>query len=443
MSKSIVSVVRYEKPFESVRKAVELAGGLGQLPAGAKVFLKPNIVTWTRATPFPKWGVITTARVVEDVVALLKEQGVNDITIGEGMVLNDPKDRETPADAFESLYGALGRRYGVRCLNVFERPFERVDLGDGVKLAFSSDFLASDFVINLPALKTHAALVVSLGIKNLKGVLDVSSRKKCHSSKPGRDLHFLVSKLPNALPPTFTLLDGIYTLERGPGVDGKARRTNVLVASADILSADMVGARVLGHDPAAVPHLVLCAKDRGRPADLSDVEVIGEPIENVASFHEYDFPFDHEASLPVPFVKAGFKGIAYRKFDLTLCTYCFNVNATALTAIARAWQGKPWNEIEVLTGKSMTPTPGKKKTILIGRCMHKANKDHPDIQEAIAVKGCPPSPKEVAEAFHKAGIDVDPALFENMDRLPGAYLKRYEGKPEFDEAFYRPLPDQS
>ena len=68
MSKHSVSIVRYEKPLESVRKAVELSNGLDHLPSGAKVYIKPNIVFWTTAVPFPKWGVITTSRVVEDMV---------------------------------------------------------------------------------------------------------------------------------------------------------------------------------------------------------------------------------------------------------------------------------------------------------------------------------------------------------------------------------------
>ena len=123
MSKHRVSIVRYEEPLESVRKAVELSDGLGHLPAGARVYIKPNIVFWTTAVPFPKWGVITTSRVIEDIVVLLKEHGVDDITIGEGMVTADPKDFETPARAFEYLgYGTLKQRYGVKYLNIFERP---------------------------------------------------------------------------------------------------------------------------------------------------------------------------------------------------------------------------------------------------------------------------------------------------------------------------------
>jgi uncharacterized protein (DUF362 family) len=102
VSKPTVAIVRYEKPLESTRKATDLCRGLDGLPANARVFVKPNIVYWTRAAPFPKWGVITTSRVVEDMVILLKERGVADITIGEGSVTRDPQDKETPAHAFET-----------------------------------------------------------------------------------------------------------------------------------------------------------------------------------------------------------------------------------------------------------------------------------------------------------------------------------------------------
>ena len=191
------------------------------MPTGARVFIKPNIVFWTRSVPFPKWGVITTSRVVEDMLALLKDHGAGDMVIGEGPVVA-PGDKETIPHAFESLgYAALEKRYGVRCVNVFERPFEAVDLGDGLRLNFNTDILSSDFVVNLPVLKTHAQTVVSLGIKNLKGTIDIASRKKCHSPDAARDLHFCVARLADRMPPMLTLIDGIYSSERGPGFDGQ------------------------------------------------------------------------------------------------------------------------------------------------------------------------------------------------------------------------------
>jgi uncharacterized protein (DUF362 family) len=434
------AIVRYEQPLESVRRAVELSRGLDRLPAGAKVFIKPNIVFWTRVVPFPKWGVITTSRVVEDLVVLLKERGIDDITIGEGTVTMNPKDTETPAHAFETLgYRQLTKRYGVKCLNVFERPFRKVDLEEGVHLQFSADFLDSDFIVDLPVLKTHNQAVVSLGIKNLKGVLNIASRKKCHSADPQKDLNYLIARLPERIPPVFALLDGIYTNERGPSFDGKIRRTNVLVASADLLSADLVGARVLGYEPAEVPHLVHAARNQGRPLDLSDIALTGEPLEAVASRHEYDFAYvsGESGTMPVPLAKEGLQGITYHKYDLSMCTYCSGINGLLLTAIRQAWKGRPWDEIEVLTGKMMKPTPGKKKTILIGQCIYEANKKDPNIREMIAVKGCPPKLEDLVQALQRAGIEANPGLFENYDQLPGFFLSRYQGRPEFDEAFFQ------
>jgi uncharacterized protein (DUF362 family) len=371
-------------------------------------------------------------------VVILKERGIDDITIGEGTVLMDPKDRETTRHAFETLgYNVLKKRYGVRCINVHERPFEKRDLGQGVTLDFNTDMLESDFLIDLPVLKTHAQTVVSLGIKNLKGLLNIRSRQKCHSADPEWDLNAMVARLPNALPPCFTLLDGIYTNERGPGFDGTMRRSNILVASSDILSADMVGAGLLGYKPWEVPHLAHVARDCRRPTDLSDVKMAGEKIETMESFHEYSFPYTEDESLPILMERKGIQGLSYRKYDLTICTYCSSLTRVILRGIAKAWNGEPWDDVEVLTGKVMQATPGKKKTILIGKCICRANKNNPDIREAIPVKGCPPSMKQVAEAFHRSGIPVDPSIFESKDRTAGLYMKKYEGRPEFDESFFR------
>jgi len=86
--------------------------------------------------------------------------------------------------------------------------------------------------------------------------------------------------------------------------------------------------------------------------------------------------------------KIGVKGLSYPKYDHTLCTSCSGLNWITLSAIAQAWKGEPWDDVEILTGKIMRPTPGKKKTILMGKCMYEANRNHPDIQEMIPVKGC-------------------------------------------------------
>jgi uncharacterized protein (DUF362 family) len=443
VEEKLVAVVRYKKPYESVKKAVSDCDGLKQLPAKARVFIKPNIVFWTKTCTFPKWGVITTSRVIEDMVVLLKEHGIDDITIGEGIVA-DPRDTETPAHAFKTLgYESLTRRYGVKIINIMKRPFMKVDLGDGISLRFNKDIIESDFLVDIPVMKAHNQTVVSLGIKNLKGVIDFSSRKKCHSANLQKDLHFHIARLADPMPPTLTLIDGIYSLERGPGYDGRMRRTNLLVASGDILSADMVGAKILGHDPVSVPHLAGAAARAGRLTDLSDIRVVGERIEDVASYHEYDFEYasGETGEMPVALAKQGLEGIYYRKFDQSMCTYCSGLNGLILTAIRQAWQGEPWEKVEVLTGKTMEPSPGMKATLLIGQCMYRKNKDHPAIQKALAAKGCPPDPDEIVKALNQAGIAADRTLFDQIDSLPGYFMARYTDNPEYDETFFQITED--
>jgi len=438
MRKPIVAIVRYEEPALSVRKAVDLCGGLDHLPSKAKVLIKPNLVLWTRYAVFPKWGTLTTSRVIEDIVMLLKERGVEEITIAEGMVLTNPEDKATPQHAFEALgYNVLKKRYGVKSINIHTRPFEEVDLGSGVVLNFNLDALQSDFVVDIPVLKTHHQSVVTLGIKNLMGLFDIESRKKIHSQDLEKDLNYMIAKLSNKLPPSFTLLDGIYTSERGPSVNGKIRRSNILVASSDILSADMVGAKLLGYDTSEVPHLLHAAGDYQRPIDLSDVKIVGEKIENMSSFHEYDFPFDEEKALPMFMIRSGVKGLRLRKYDLTVCTYCADLYPVIVAGVSRAWKGVPWEDVEVLTGKVMEPTPGMRKTVLIGKCIYEAHKDNPAIRKMIAVKECPPGLTSIVETLHQAGVETDPSIIEKWEENLGQLMRKYEGRPEFNESFFQ------
>ncbi|CAO0823857.1 DUF362 domain-containing protein [Desulfarculales bacterium] len=433
-----VALVKYEKPLESVARAVELGGGLSRIPAGAKIFIKPNIVFWTCKVPFPKWGTITTSRVIEDLVRLLHDHGAGQITIGEGMVLGKADDKETALHAFETLgYNKLKQRYGVQVIDVFQRPFEEVDLGDGMGLSFNQDIMHSDFVVDVPVIKTHAQTMVSLALKNLKGMIDVKSRKRCHSADPQRDLFHWIARLADKMPPVLAVLDGIFTSEYGPAFDGVMHRSDLLVASWDLLSADMVGSRLLGQDPAQVPYLALAAQRRGRTLDLLDVEVLGERLEDLAKPHAWSFAYTEDGSLPLPMAKKGIKGISYYKYDSSLCTYCSSINGVVLQAVASAWRGEPWNNVEVLTGKMMQPKGGAKKTILLGKCMYQTHKDNPVIQEMIPIKGCPPQPEQILKALHQAGIMAEPALFANLEALPGFFIRRYQDKPEFDENLFR------
>jgi coenzyme F420-reducing hydrogenase gamma subunit len=108
--------------------------------------------------------------------------------------------------------------------------------------------------------------------------------------------------------------------------------------------------------------------------------------------------------------------------------------------IKSAWQsrkGVPFDEVEFLNGKLQEPTPGMNKTILIGQCQYNKNKDHPNIKEMIPIRGCPPSPDDVRNAFSQIGIELPENLFKNMEKGAGFLMAKYKGRPEFEESFFQ------
>ncbi len=436
MKKFKVSLLNVKNSGLSIAKCFGLCGIDPLYFKGKKIFVKPNIVFWTSQVNFPKWGVITTSKVVEGVVKYLKECGASDIVIGEGSVLYNPKDKTLQYQAFKGLgYDKLEARYGVKLVSVHDGPFKKVEVDKGIFLKFNEKAVESDVIVDLPVLKTHAQTKVSLGIKNLKGLLDMGSRKKTHSADEKKNLDYIISRFPKVFNEVVTLIDGIYSLERGPSYDGKPYKTDILIGSKDLISADKVGSYILGYEPLEVPHIAHAIEYNNRAIDLSDIEIIGENPDDYRRKYEYDFAYTEDGSMPKPFEKIGIKGLSYPKYDTTLCTYCSGLNGAILTAIARAWKGEPWDDVEILTGKIKEPSY-KKTTILIGQCMYKRHKDNKKIKNPIFVKGCPPDPEEINNALKKAGIDVDPNILKNFESLPGLFMQRYKGKKEFDESYF-------
>ncbi|MCF8061748.1 MAG: DUF362 domain-containing protein [Deltaproteobacteria bacterium] len=424
-------ILRYESSPGSLRALVEKCGGLKGLGAGDRTFIKPNLVALDESFPIPLYGVVTTTRLVHDMVLLLKEHGVESITIGEGSVYGRNFGVPT-AEVFEALgYGELAKRYGVRLLDLHREPFSREDFGD-YTLEISEPALSADVLINMPVLKTHNQAVVSLGLKNLKGCLSMKSRKACHAADGGLDGY--LARFVEKLTPDLTVIDGIYGLEKGPFYTGTAVRMNALIASTDPLSADLVGAAAAGFDPGAIPHLRLCAGRRARSTDPEPVLRPGDDIDSVRKPLKWDNTWRADDTGPRAWDRLGVQGIRLPKYDATLCTGCSGLYSPILVLIMAAYRGEPFNEIEILTGKAARPSGEANKTLLVGNCMIKANRHAPGIRETVLVKGCPPGLDDVTDALRSCGIEADESGLMAFRRN---LAERYKGKPGFDETFYK------
>ncbi|MCL6479235.1 MAG: DUF362 domain-containing protein [Peptococcaceae bacterium] len=403
MAKPVVSVVICRDPYESVKEALDLCDGLKDFRREDKILIKPNLVGHDFDYPLP-FGVITTSAVNSALVKILAEGGYNHITIGEAPVM-------IPRTIGQRMYKVLGydklrERYGVELVDFNEEKFVPVDYGN-FKLSLAQRALEADKIINVPVLKAHNQCKVSLGIKNLKGCLDRKSKQFCHGKEMEFDLERIFNQIIDKLPVALTVIDGIFALPRGPAPNGYAFRKDLIIASRDTYACDLVGAEIMDYKVKDVPHLRIYAERHGRSMDLADVEVRGEDVEKHRKYVDFDYEWLPDNTGPRGFAKRGISGLAARKWDSSLCTGCSMLYTPMLVMLMASYTGKPYPGIEVITGKRIQASPGFEKTLLFGKCPTEANKDNPNVKQAIKIKGCPPDLKEVVRAMSEIGVNID------------------------------------
>jgi hypothetical protein len=241
------------------------------------------------------------------------------------------------------------------------------------------------------------------------------------------------------LSPTLNIIDGIYSLEYGPIIYGQAHRSNLIITSKDLISADKVGATLLGYPPECVPHISLAMSSQERVVDLADLNIQGDiAVDEAIKPLKYLREHSETEDMPQLFEAFGVKGIRLPEVDSTLCTYCVPFFAYATAGIVMSQgESKVFDDIEILSGKKLKPSGKHKHTLLLGQCQVKLNKKNPKIKDCVMVKGCPPQKDEFIDAFTKLGIKLPDNPIEWMNNLPSFFMAQYNDKPEFEESFYK------
>ncbi|MBW2305816.1 MAG: DUF362 domain-containing protein [Deltaproteobacteria bacterium] len=424
---SVVALVGYDGSARSVERAVESAGGLDGAQATSRVLVKPNLMGIDDSFPYPLFGVITTARVMEPLIRCLAEAGHSRITIGEGSVTG--RATGIGLDTAE-IFGRLGynefkKRYGVDLIDFNEGPFESIIL-NGHRVRVAAAALEADVLWTVPVLKTHGQTMVSLGLKNLKGCLQRVSKSRFH--EPGASLEGLIARLALKLNPAFCLIDGIYALERGPQITGKAWRTDLVIASRDVLSADWVGARLLGFEPRRVEHLRAYAELTDRADSTWGPSVLGLSVDEHRRPLNWDWHWREDNSGPAGWDRLGIRGIRFPNYDGTLCTGCSLVFGGLLSIVGGAYQRKAFCGDQFLTGKAMSADPAYGRAFLFGDCMVRAHRDNTSLAEAVPIQGCPPALDEAVRVMNAHGLQ---ASMEDYARFRRHLASRYENRPEF------------
>jgi len=155
--------------------------------------------------------------------------------------------------SFEKVLRTGGFFSALEGLDVEFREFKKisvVDIGEPFgKIEIAGEALDAAVLINLPKLKTHAQMLLTLGVKNLFGCI-VGLRKPEWHFRTGVDREMfarLLFRVHAAVNPAVTILDGILAMEgQGPGRGGIPRHLGVIMGSNSAVALDMTVCRMLG-----------------------------------------------------------------------------------------------------------------------------------------------------------------------------------------------------
>jgi uncharacterized protein (DUF362 family)/Pyruvate/2-oxoacid:ferredoxin oxidoreductase delta subunit len=196
----------------------------------------------------PDRGITTHPAVVRAVAEYVVAKG------GHAVVSDSPG-----MGSFKKILRKGGYLAALEGLDVALKPFKetvRVDIGDPFgAIEMAADVFKADVVINAAKLKTHAKMLLTLGVKNLFGCI-VGLRKPEWHLRAGTDADIfarLLVQIYQTIQPAITLVDGVLAMEgQGPGRSGTPRELSLLVGSSNAIAADMAIASVLGLDPSTL-----------------------------------------------------------------------------------------------------------------------------------------------------------------------------------------------
>jgi uncharacterized protein (DUF362 family) len=213
--------------------ALEALGGMERfVKPGQVVAVKPNA---SFARP-PEWGVTTHPEVLAAVLESCFAAGARRV-----LVLDHTMDK--PERCFErnGTAAAVGEFKAAKLVSLDDAKFYRKVEVPGALVLHETDIpLAvqkADVFINVPTAKSHSATDVSLGIKNLMGL--VWDRHTFHQDL---DLHAAIADLATVLRPDLCILDAMHILKTGgPVGPGAVDDFGGVIAGTDSVAVDAFG----------------------------------------------------------------------------------------------------------------------------------------------------------------------------------------------------------
>jgi uncharacterized protein (DUF362 family) len=258
-------VARGDSPEAIVSAALQALGGIERfVKPGDDVIIKPNICV---AYHTSEYAATTNPQVVAELVRLCLAAGAKRVRIMDapfGGTAAEAYARSGIAEAVEAAGGQMEIMAKMK--------YQLAPIPEGRDIrewSVYQDVLKANVFIDVPIAKHHSLARLTLGMKNLLGVIEDRSRMHMNLGPRIADLTSLVR-------PTLTVVDAVRILvDHGPtgGSLDDVRLMNTVIASHDIVAADAYAATLFGLTGADVPATVAGAEMGLGTMDLGGIRV--------------------------------------------------------------------------------------------------------------------------------------------------------------------------
>ena len=249
-----LAVARGGEPEELVRRALAALGGMERfVHSGDDVIVKPNICV---AYHTYEYAATTNPWVVAALVKLCLEAGARRVRVMDYPFGGTAEQAYVRSGIQEQVVAAGGE------MEIMARfKFVSTEILQGLDLRqcdIYDQVLNADVVINVPIAKTHSLARLTLGMKNLMGV--IRDRPAMH-----RNLGQRLPDLTSRIQPALTVVDAVRILVANGPTGGNlddVKKMDTVIASPDIVAADSFAATLFGLQPDDLAY-VRAATDMG------------------------------------------------------------------------------------------------------------------------------------------------------------------------------------
>lgn len=292
---------------------LEPLGGISSIvKPGDRVLLKPNLLTGAR----PGKECVTRPEIAYCVAKMVQEAG------GKPFLGDSPAFGSALGVAKASGYLELTESLHLPIVEFKGKRYETV--GEEFNhLLLCKEAIEADVVINLPKVKSHMQLTVTMGVKNLFGCVPGKMKAWWHMEAGKDQSRFgtMLVETARTIDPDLTIVDGIIGHEGNGPSGGEPKELGVLGASRDIFALDRAIVDILQVDPNTVPTIVASQ----RLGLCSDIDAIDFPLLQPVDLQISDWQLP-DKMMPIDFgaprvLKSTFKHLYIRFIKEPMAAY--------------------------------------------------------------------------------------------------------------------------